>query len=240
MREHNGCLAGDVTRCLSATRLAAHGFAAFVLLASACTRTTPSDEHGPKQAGQPLDSVRMAGQILTARAAALRGDQEAVQAQMEAMQEDYRRALKLPDATRRINPEAARAAVRSVDGVTSANWIDRENLLVMVDGAQYRTHDTIDRICLSMEPLGDTLAVVVNLQNRAARNGDELEILSRNCQLAHGDRAFLQRNRQVDVVPPEIRAQHEAAKRRMADEARQREDEAAESMRILEATTPEM
>ena len=156
------------------------------------------------------------------------------------MQEDYRRALKLPDATRRINPEAARAVARSVDGVTSANWIDRENLLVMVNGAQYRTHDTIDRICLSMEPLGDTLAVVVNLQNRAARNGDELEILSRNCQLAHGDRAFLQRNRQVDVVPPEIRAQHEATKRRMVDEARQREDEAAESMRILEETTPEM
>ena len=209
-------------------------------LCGACTPTAAPEEARPQQAGQPLDSARMAGQILTARAAALRGDQEAVQAQMEAMQEDYRRALKLPDASRRIKPEAARAVARAVDGVTSANWIDRENLLVMVDGAQHRTHRTIDRICLSMEPLGDTLAVVVNLQNRVARNGDELEILSRNCQLAHGDRAFLQRNRQVDVVPPEIRAQHEATKRRMADETRQREDEAAESMRILEATTPEM
>ncbi len=182
----------------------------------------------------------MAGQIMKARVAAVLGDQEAVRAELEAMQEDYRRAVKLPDATRRINPEAARVAARSVAGVRSANWIDRENLLVMVESAQHRTHDTIDRICLSLEPLGDTLAVVVNLQNRLARNGDELEILSRNCQLAHGDRAFLQPNRQVDVVPPEIRAQHEATKGRMGSEARRREDEAAESMRILEATTPEM
>ena len=35
---------------------------------------------------------------------------------------------------------------------------------------------TIDDICVGLEPLGDTLGVVVNLQSRAAKSGDELEI----------------------------------------------------------------
>lgn len=52
--------------------------------------------------------------------------------------------------------------------------------------------------------------MVVNLQSGAATNGDELEILSRNCQLDPGDRAFMRKARQVDVLSPEIRAQHKA------------------------------
>jgi hypothetical protein len=65
----------------------------------------------------------------------------------------------------------------------------------------------IDRVCVALEPLGDTLAVVVNLQDATAKNGDEAMTLSRNCQLPEGQRAFLQAKRQVDVVSPELRAQ---------------------------------
>jgi hypothetical protein len=63
---------------------------------------------------------------------------------------------------------------------------------------------------MQLDPLGDTLGVVVNVQSGAATTGDDLEILSRNCQLEGGDRAFLQNNRQVDVLSPAIRAQHKA------------------------------
>jgi hypothetical protein len=39
-----------------------------------------------------------------------------------------------------------------------------------------------------------------------AQHADGATTLSRNCQLAEGQRAFLQRKRQVDVVAPEVRA----------------------------------
>jgi dUTP pyrophosphatase len=107
------------------------------------------------------------------------------------MQEDFRRSIKLPDPARRIDHEAARWAARQVPGVRSVVWVDQENLLAMVDRNDLRSQQTIDDICMQLEPLGDTLGVVVNLQSAVARTGDELEILSRNCQLAPGGRAVL-------------------------------------------------
>lgn len=203
---------------------------AAITLLCACTQA-PQDaalERRPQQAGQPLDPVVTAARIAAARGAALTGNRTAVKQQVQALNEDFRRSIKLPDGTRPIEQEAARGAARSVPGVRSAVWIDRQNLLAMVDGAEARSYDTIDRICLALEPLGDTLAVVVNLQDALARNGDELEILSRNCQLAPGDRALLQARRQVDVVTPEARAQHRAAQERMRDaQARKADDDRA-------------
>lgn len=203
--------------------------AAFALL-SACTQapSEPAPAQRPQQAGQPLDPVVVAARIAATRGAALTGNQAAVQQQMHALNEDLRRSMKLPDGTRPIEHEAARTAARSVPGVRSAVWIDRQNLLAMVDGADARSYDTIDRICLALEPLGDTLAVVVNLQNASARNGDELEILSRNCQLAPGDHALFQTKRQLDVVAPELRAQHRATQERMQEaQARKAHDDRA-------------
>ena len=139
-----------------------------------------------------------------------------------------------------MDRESARTAVRSVDGVRSVAWIDRENLLVIVDRNKARSYATIDAICLELEPLGDTLGVVVNLQSGAANSGDELEILSRNCQLAPGERAFLQRSRQVDVISPKVRAQYRANSEATRADAARRQKEAEESRRIIEASTPEI
>lgn len=169
----------------------------------------------PQQAGQPMDAVRVAGQMLGARAAALTGDQAGVQRSMDALSEDMRRAMKLADASRPIDHEAARAVARALPGVRSANWIDRHNLLVRVDGAEWRTQDTIDALCLRLEPLGDTLAVVVNLQDAAPTTRDGMDTLSRNCQLAPGDHALLQRPRTVDVLDPALRARHRTDMERM-------------------------
>jgi hypothetical protein len=207
-----------------------------VMALTACTGRH-ADQDNPRQAGQGMDPARVTAQMAAIEAAALTGDQEALKRNVEAMNDDFRRAIKLPDGTRRVDPEAARAAARKVEGVRSVVWLDRENLFVIVDRNELRSYATIDRICKALEPLGDTLGVMVNLQSGAATTGDELEILSRNCQLAPGDRALLSRPRQIDVISPEIRAQHKANQALAEDEELSARQE--EALRIIEQTTPE-
>ena len=170
----------------------------------------------PQQAGQPMDPLRTASHLAGARVAALTGDQAGVQRSIEAMNDDMRRAMKLADPARPINAEAARGIARTMPGVRSANWIDRHNLLVRVEGAHLRSHDTIDALCLQLEPLGDTLAVVVHLQDAAPATRDGMDTLSRNCQLGPGDHSLFQRARTVDVLDSEIRAQQRATAARVA------------------------
>jgi hypothetical protein len=189
--------------------VAAFALAGLLAGCSAPQADTP-DAPRPQQAGQPVDAARVAGQMLSARAAALTGDQAGVQRNMTAFSDDLRRSMKLADAARPIDHEAARAVARALPGVRSANWIDRHNLLVRVDGAGRRTQDTIDALCLALEPLGDTLAVVVHLQDAAPATRDGMDTLSRNCQLAPGQHALGQQPRTLDVLDPEMRAQHRA------------------------------
>ena len=169
----------------------------------------------PQQAGQPMDPLRTAGHMAGVRAAAISGDQQGVQRHMDAMNEDMRRAMKLADPARPIDREAARAIARALPGVRSAVWIDRGNLLVRVEGAAMRTQQTIDELCYRLEPLGDTLAVVVHLQDAAPTSRAGMDTLSRTCQLAPGDHAMLQRDRRMDVLDPAVRAEHEATMERM-------------------------
>ena len=189
------------------------GTSVLALCATACTQPA---EHGsvdgnpPQQAGQPLNPVAVAGRIASIRVAALTGDQQAVQANAKAFSDDFRRSIKLPDPSRPIDHEAARAAVRPLAGVRSSVWMDRSNLIVMVDGAQYRSEATINRVCNALAPLGDTLAVVVNVQNVNAKTSQEADTLSRNCQLPEGERAFLQPKRQIDALDPATRRAFEA------------------------------
>ena len=178
-----------------------------VVLLSSCTQQS-NQENKLQQAGQPLNSAEMAAKVAKLRVAALVGDQKAVQDEMKAINEDFRKSIKLADPAQAVDREKARQIAKQVNGVRSVVWLDRENLFAIVERNEQKTYSTIDAICIGLEPLGDTLGVVVNLQSGAAKNGDELEILSRNCQLEPGDRAFMQRNRKIDVVDPEIRKQH--------------------------------
>lgn len=159
----------------------------------------------PEQAGQPAHPLVMAGHAIAADAAALAGDRPAVQAHLQSMQHDMLRSMRVPDASRPVDHEAARAAIRDLEGVRSSAWVDRTNLLVLVGGGRYRSMATIDRICLALEPLGDTLAVVVNLQDVTATTPEGADTLSRNCQLPEGQQAFMQTKRRMDVVDPELR-----------------------------------
>lgn len=206
-----------------------------IYLLAACTKSVEPPARKPEQAGKPMDPVKVAARVAATRAAAMTGDQQAVQANMHALNEDLRKAIKLADPARRVDRESARSAAKRVPGVRSVAWVDNTHLLAIVSHNEARTYDTIDAICMELEPLGDTLGVVVNLQSGAAISGSELEILSRNCQLAPGDHALLQAKRQLDVVSPDIRAQHRANNPDTAqldlEEWKRRN---AESMRILE------
>ncbi|SDY90740.1 hypothetical protein SAMN04487939_10899 [Lysobacter sp. yr284] len=195
-------------------------------------------EAAPPRAGQMLDPGETAQRLVKMRAQALGGDQQGLQQNLQELNRDFNRSIKLADPSKRVDRENARIAARGVKGVRSVVWIDGENLFAIVDRNADRSYGTVDAICRQLEPLGDTLGVVINLQSGAARNGDELEILSRNCQLPPGERAMLQHNRQVDALPPQVRAQHRAN----ADAAlrAERAGERAESDRIIEANTPEM
>lgn len=209
---------------------------ALVAATMACSKP-PSEERAPEQAGRALSPAETAARIAAIQGAALTGDQEAVRKGLEEFGDDFRKSIKLADPSRAVDREGARQAARRIDGVRSVAWIDRENLLVIVDSNAARSYQTIDKICLELEQLGDTLGVVVNLQSGVARNGDELAILSRNCQLAPGDRALLSRNRKVDVVGPEVRAQHRANQLLSEQDAEDIERQ-RESLRALDASTP--
>ena len=194
------------------------------LLATACTAQQaepPQQQRRPQQAGQPVDPLKTAGHMAAMRVASMTGNQQAARQNFNAMHQDLMRAMKLADASRPIDREAARGIARALPGVRSANWIDRHNLLVRVDGAPLRSQQTIDDLCIRLEPLGDTLAVVVHVQNAAATNRDQMDTLSRNCQLAPGDHALFQRERTVDALDPEVRAQHRANAERMRGQAQQ-------------------
>ena len=160
-----------------------------------------------------------------------------MQRNVNAMADDMRRAMKVPDANRPIHRETARTIARAMPGVRSANWLDRHNLMVRVEGAHLRTFQTIDTLCWQLEPHGDTLGVVVHLQNTAPRNRDEMDTLSRNCQLAEGDEARFVRQHQVNALDPALRAQHRANAEQLKRQPKRKQTEA--DRRALEAI-PEM
>lgn len=177
------------------------------IAATGCSRTdaeAPSNTRRPQQAG-PTNPLVTAGHLAGFEVAGLTGDQRAMQGHVDAMHKDMMRSMHLADPSRRIDHEAARAAIRPLPGVQSVVWIDNANLLVMVGGGQYRSMATIDNVCLALEPLGDTLSVVVNLQDVMATTSEGADTLSRNCQLGVGERAMLQQKRRVDVLDPEMR-----------------------------------
>lgn len=187
------------------------------VVATGCSQAPDAEaahaSHRPQQAGNTTNPLVTASHIIGADAAALSGDQRALRGHVEAMHKNMLHDMRLADSSRPIDHEAARAAVRTLQGVRSSVWIDRSNLLVMVGGSQYRNMDSIDRVCLALEPLGDTLAVVVNVQDVTATTSEGADTLSRNCQLGAGERAMLQPKRQVDVLDPELRREFQAQQR---------------------------
>jgi hypothetical protein len=154
--------------------------------------------------------LSVAQHVAGARMAALSGDQKALQGHVDAMSKDILHDARIPDPTRPMPHEAARARTAKIMGVKSATWIDHDNLLVLVAGAQYRDMAMVDRICDTLAPLGDTMGVVVNVQDVTATTSAGADAVSRDCQLPAGQRAFLQRHRQIEALDPATRRAFEA------------------------------
>ncbi|MET0232956.1 MAG: hypothetical protein ABW186_18650 [Rhodanobacteraceae bacterium] len=164
----------------------------------------------PLRAGRPLNPYVAAAHVVAARADVMLGDTRGAQKHVDAIAHDVARSARIIDVSHPIDHEAARVAVRSLSGVRAAIWLDTANLAIMVDGARYRSRAMIDTVCDALVPLGDTLAVVVHVQDATATNADGATTLSRNCQLPEGERALFQRKRNIDVVAPELRSAFKA------------------------------
>ncbi|HEU4662918.1 MAG TPA: hypothetical protein VFS55_02680, partial [Dokdonella sp.] len=106
---------------------------------------------------------------------------------------------RIPDPMRRVDHDRARATAMELRGVRSAFWLDGDDFMVMVAGQRWRTMATIDAVCRALEPLGDTLGVVVNVQDATATRVQDTRTLSRNCRLPVGERATFQSIRAIDV-----------------------------------------
>lgn len=183
------------------------GLPLLLALMSACA---PEEEAGAPttRAGQPLNPAETAARIAAINAAATLGNQAVVQEQFTELHSDMMKSMRLQDVTRRVDPEAARSIVLQMQGVRGAAWVDTQNLLVRVSGPELKSYATLNEICSRLEPLGDTLGVTVNLQDVTATTGDAVNTLTRNCQLMPGEQAFAEMPRKMDVIDPELRAQH--------------------------------
>lgn len=152
----------------------------------------------------------VAQHVAGARIAALTGNQKALQGHVDTISKGVLHDAHIPDSTRPIPHEAARARIAQVDGVRSVAWIDHDNLLVLVGGPQYRDMAMVDHVCDALAPLGDTLGVVVNVQDVTATTSHAADAVSRDCQLPEGQRAFLQRQRRIEALDPATRRTFEA------------------------------
>ena len=180
-------------------------FSVAIALAGCQSQTSDATSRELARRAPQVTPLSVAGRVATVRTDALLGDQKAVQQHVQGMTKDILHDARIPDPARPIDHEAARAVVRQLAGVRSVVWVDHNNLLVMVGGAAYRNMAMVDRACDALDPLGDTLAVVVNVQDVTATTSEGADAVFRNCQLPEGQRAFLQPKRQIEVLDPAIR-----------------------------------
>jgi len=125
---------------------------------------------------------------------------------LDAQARNTYKAMRLPDFRRPVDHEAARAAVSNLPGVGTTTWIDSQNLLVLVSGQELRSNRMIDDVCMALDPLGDTMGVVVNVQDVMAKTSEGADVISRNCKLQGDERPMFQQKRQVNVLDPALRA----------------------------------
>jgi hypothetical protein len=118
--------------------------------------------------------------------------------QQQATKPVIARTARIPGVFQPIDHEAARVALRPIAGVRNTAWVDASNLVVTVEGAGQYNPAMIETICRALEPLGDTVPLVVNLREFGARSMDVAMTLSRNCQLPREQ--LMQAGRQADVV----------------------------------------
>lgn len=208
--------------------------AATVALA-APKRTTATVTAARGATPAPPASVRAAApnredtenRLAAVREGVISGDDTKVSESVEALDQAARSAMRLADRGSAVHRIEARTLVREMPGVRAAGWIDPVNMLVVVSGAGMRNRSTIDGVCDRLGRRGDPSGIVVNVQDGTASTPARAGMLSGACQSTAG-------NRRIARAP--------AAASLDADPALQaaRAARRAESMRILEESTPEL
>lgn len=118
-------------------RLVCLGLAA--LASGACERQAANEcaeQPRPQQAGQPANPVKLAGHLRAACVAAVTGISKAAEEYITAVATGLARSARMPSPHRPIDQEAARAAMRPINGVRTSLGLDLESFVV-VDGEQH-------------------------------------------------------------------------------------------------------
>ena len=203
----------------------------------------PADATGTAmQADGVTDPATVSRYMTAIRAAAATDDQNTMRANVDAMDQASRQAMRLVDPGRAVDREAARAAVQQLPDVRAAGWIDRTRMLVVVARDDLRNEAMIETVCRRLEPVGDTVGVVVSVQGRAATSGRLPRETGRRCRLAPGERI----EPQPQSVPQSTATGVDALREQVESNSAPAEDDSSreqrneEACRILEETTPEM
>lgn len=192
---------------------------------TAARGATPAPPASVRAAAPDRDDTEH--RLAAVREGLISGDDTKVSENVEALDQAARSAMRLADRGSAVHRIEARTLVREMPGVRAAGWIDPVNMLVVVSGAGLRNRSTIDGVCDRLGRRGDPSGIVVNVQDGTASTPARAGMLSGACQPPAG-------NRQVARAP--------AAGSFDADPASQaaRAARRAESMRILEESTPEL
>ena len=165
--------------------------------------------------------------LAAVREGVISGDDAKVSENVEALDQAARSAMLLVDRGSAVHRIEARTLVREMPGVRAAGWIDPVNMLVVVAGAGMRSRSTIDGVCDRLARRGDASGIVVSVQDGTAATPARAGILSGPCQSHAGTRQGA-RALPAGSFDDDPALQGARAARR------------AESMRILEGSTPEL
>ncbi|HEY6943357.1 restriction endonuclease [Dokdonella sp.] len=130
------------------------------------------DDAGRQSAAPALDPYSLAGEGSAMRRAPSEDD--------AARARDVTGRNSAPAVPRGIDIDAARAAVRPLDGVRDVFWLDDNDLVVVVDRDRVNADGMIGTVCRALAPLGDNASVVVELQWAASKKASE-PLRSRRC-----------------------------------------------------------
>jgi hypothetical protein len=190
----------------------------------------------PPDPPPPDPVVTRAARMAAVHEAMQRGDEVAMQQQVDGMQDDFRKSMRFVDPGRVADYEAARTAAWKVAGVRSLAWLDRVNLYVILDTPEHRSQATIDAICGAVQAQSrkpdEKPDVMVDLQVDY-RGQEPSEMLSRNCRAAPVTGAG--KDGKDEKTPEE---EKDPSEQKPAENAKDPVRE--ESLRILRDTTPEM
>ncbi len=236
-------------------------------LLAGCTQSSAPSVPPPAQPVQAVQQVDAVDSSTQTTAVDTTADRASIEADFKAMNDGFRKSIKLADPTRVVDRESARAAAALVDGVSVLTWVGNEKLLAIVSRNDARSVMTINAICSQLEPIGDTQGIVVSVQI-AAKSSGQRDVLSRDCQPRNTVSAVIAPDVQAEpmptvvepVIPPAVmpatssttsstvasavpapkRQSKTADKHSTSAEDAELKRKQQESIRILEDTTPEM